>query len=50
MLLILSISEGRMAELTLEPPSSFEHGSPVLGLGHLNKQLTFNSLFLTKTE
>ena len=28
LVLILSISEGLMAELTLEPPSGFEHEAP----------------------
>ena len=39
LVLILSISEGLMAELTLESPSGFEHESPGLGIQHLN-QLT----------
>ena len=36
MLLILSTSEGWKAELTLEPPSGFEHGTPGLGIQRLN--------------
>ena len=36
LLLILLISEGGKAELTLEPPSGFEHGIPRLGIQHLN--------------
>ena len=35
-LLILLISEGGKAELTLELPSGFEHGIPGLGIQHLN--------------
>ena len=37
LVLILSISEGLMAELTLESPSGFEHESPGLGIQHLNQ-------------
>ena len=36
LVLILSTSEGWKADLTLEPPSGFEHGSPGLGIQHLN--------------
>ena len=36
LVLILSTSEGWKAELTLELPSGFEHGSPGLGIQHLN--------------
>ena len=32
LVLILSTSEGWKAELTLEPPTGFEHGSPGLGI------------------
>ena len=32
LVLILSTSEGCKAESTLEPPSSFEHGTPGLGI------------------
>ena len=31
-----STSKGWKAELTLEPPSGFEHGTPELGIQHLN--------------
>ena len=34
--LISSTSEGWKAESTLEPPSGFEHGTPGLGILHLN--------------
>ena len=37
LVLILSISEGLMAELTLESPSGFEQESPGLGIQHLNQ-------------
>ena len=33
---LLSTSEGRKAELTLEPPSNFEHKALGLGIQHLN--------------
>ena len=36
LVLILSTSEGWEAELTLEPPSGFEYGTPGLGIQHLN--------------
>ena len=36
LLLILPTSEGWKAELTLEPPSGFEHGTPGLGIQCLN--------------
>ena len=36
LVLILSTSEGWKAELTLEPPSGFEHGTLGLGIQHLN--------------
>ena len=36
LVLILSTLEGWKAELTLEPPSGFEHGTPGLGIQHLN--------------
>ena len=36
LVLILSTSEGRKAESTLEPPSGFEHGTPGLGIQRLN--------------
>ena len=36
LVLILSTSEGWKAESTLEPPSGFEHGTPGLGIQHLN--------------
>ena len=36
LVLILSTSEGWKAELTLEPPSGFEHKTPGLGIQHLN--------------
>ena len=36
LVLILLTSEGWKAELTLEPPSGFEHGTPGLGIQHLN--------------
>ena len=35
LVLILSTSEGWKAESTLEPPSSFEHGTPGLGIQRL---------------
>ena len=38
LVLILSISEGWKAESTLEPLSGFEHGTPGLGIQHLNHQ------------
>ena len=36
LVLILSTSEGWKAELTLEPPSGFEHGTPGLDIQRLN--------------
>ena len=36
LVLILSTLEGWKAELTLEPPSGFEHGTPGLGIQRLN--------------
>ena len=36
LVLILSTSEGWKAESTLEPPSGFDHGTPGLGIQHLN--------------
>ena len=36
LVLILLTSEGWKAELTLEPPSAFEHGTPGLGIQHPN--------------
>ena len=36
LVLILSISEGCKTELTLEPPSDFEHGTSGLGIQRLN--------------
>ena len=36
LVLILSTSEGWKAELTLEPLSGFEHGTPGLGIQRLN--------------
>ena len=36
LVLILPTSEGWKAESTLEPPSGFEHGTPGLGIQHLN--------------
>ena len=36
LVLILSTSEGWMAESTLEPPSGFEHETPGLGIQRLN--------------
>ena len=36
LVLILSTLEGWKAESTLEPPSGFDHGSPGLGIQHLN--------------
>ena len=36
LVLILSTSERWKAELTLEPPSGFEHGMPGLGIQRLN--------------
>ena len=36
LVLILSTTEGWKAELTLEPPSGFEHGTPGLGIQRLN--------------
>ena len=36
LVLILSTSEGWKAELTLEPPSGFEHGTPGLEIQCLN--------------
>ena len=36
LVLILSTSEGWKAESILEPPSGFEHGTPGLGIQHLN--------------
>ena len=36
LVLILSTSEGWKAESNLEPPSGFEHGTPGLGIQHLN--------------
>ena len=36
LLLILPTSEGWKAELALEPPSGFEHGTPGLGIQCLN--------------
>ena len=38
LVLILSSSEGWKAESTLEPLSGFEHGTPGLGIQHLNHQ------------
>ena len=35
LVLILSTSEGWKAELSLEPPSGFEHGTPGLGVQRL---------------
>ena len=32
LVLILSTSEGRKVESTLEPPGGFEHGTPGLGI------------------
>ena len=37
LVLILSTSEGRKAESTLEPPNNFEHGTPGLGIQRLNQ-------------
>ena len=37
LILILSTSEGRKAESTVEPPSGFENGTPDLGIQHLNQ-------------
>ena len=36
LVLTLSTSEGRKAELTLDPPSGFEHGTPGLGIQRVN--------------
>ena len=36
LVLILLTSEGWKAELTLEPPSGFEHGTPGLGIQYPN--------------
>ena len=36
LVLILSTTEGWKAELTLEPPCGFEHGTPGLGILRLN--------------
>ena len=36
LVLILSTSEGWKAELTLEPPRGIEHGTPGLGIQHLD--------------
>ena len=36
LVLILSTSEGRKAESTLEPPRGFEHGALGLGIQRLN--------------
>ena len=36
LVLILSTTEGWKAELTLEPPRGFEHGTPGLGILRLN--------------
>ena len=36
LVLILSTSEGRKAESTLEPPSGFEHETPGMGIQRLN--------------
>ena len=36
LVLILSTSEGWKAETTLEPINGFEHGTPGLGIQHLN--------------
>ena len=36
LVLTLSTSEGQKAESTLEQPSSFEHGTPGLGIQRLN--------------
>ena len=36
LVLILLTSGGLKAELTLEPPSGFEHGTPGLGIQHVN--------------
>ena len=36
LVLILLTSEGWKAELILEPSSGFEHGTPGLGIQHLN--------------
>ena len=35
---ILSTSEGRKTESTLEPPNRFDHETPGLGIQHLNHQ------------
>ena len=45
LVLILSTSEGWKAESSLEPPSSFEHGTPGLGIQRLNHY--FNIALLT---
>ena len=37
LVLILQTLEGWRAESTLEPPSGFEHGTPGLGIQHLNR-------------
>ena len=37
LVLILSISEGWKAELALEPPSGFYHGTPGLGIQRLKR-------------
>ena len=38
LVLILSTLEGWRAELTLEPPSGCEHGTPGLGIQRLNHE------------
>ena len=38
LVLILLTSEGWKAESTLETPSGFKHGTPGLGIQHLNHQ------------
>ena len=37
LVLILSTTEGWKAESTLEPPTSFEHETPGLGIHYLNQ-------------
>ena len=53
LVLILSTSEGRKAESTLEPPSGFEHGTPGLGIqclnhlaiGHIKNSMVIQKLY-----
>ena len=45
LLLIISTSEGWKAELTLQPPSGFEDGTPRFGIQRLNHQVITSTFF-----